>query len=109
MAEMEMLKAEIMREIADEVNWQKQHKTLNLAKTYVEDTIYPKIKEQALNGKYVVFIPITENTDVNDNIISILRKQGFEIYYSTSDPNYTDRSFRINWEGNKNKKGRKTI
>lgn len=105
--EMEMLKSEIMREIANEVNRQKQCKTLNLAQTFIEDTIYPKIKEKALSGEYVVFIPITENMDVNDNIISILRKQGFEIYYSTSDPNYTDRSFRINWEGNKNKKGRK--
>lgn len=107
MAEMENLKAEIMRDIANEVNRQKQHKALYLAQAFVEDTIYPKIKEKALDGKYVVFIPITENTEINDNIISILREQGFEIYYSTSDPNYTGRSFRINWEGNKNRKGRK--
>ena len=107
MAEMEIPKAEIMREIADEVNWQKQHKALYLAQTIVENAIYPKIEEKALNGQYVVFIPITENTEVDDNIMLILREQGFEIYYSTSDPNYTGRSFRINWEGNKNKKGRK--
>ena len=41
MAEMEMLKAEIMKEIADEVNWQKQHKVLCVAQAFVEDTIYP--------------------------------------------------------------------
>lgn len=107
MAEMEILKAEIMREITDEVNRQKQHKALCLAQAFVEDTIYPKIKEKALNGKYVAFIPITENAEVDNNITSILREQGFEIYYSTSDPNYAGRSFRINWEGNKNRKGKK--
>lgn len=107
MAEMEILKAEIMRDITNEVNRQKRYKALCLAQAFVEDTIYPKIKEKALNGEYVAFIPITENTEVNDNITSILREQGFEIYYSTSDPKYTGRSFRINWEGNKNKKGRK--